>query len=331
VATQYRTPAYVARVLCRAQRPVTVRTLLNWADKGLLPRLIDKGKGQGKGKVYFWHEPDIVRRAYTVRELLSWSSRTETTAFMLWLLGYNVDVARWVRPRFAFMLDVPTDLVDFRSLIVNADEEQVGESLSDDAYEEMLNRLSELAVEAVARWRHDPRRQPNRALILDPRTVEMFFNVLTNPHYEPSVELLSQLISEYPSQLGRRSRPGDAREQAEYAEFVQQCLSFMARTLSVPRQHAAVVHATDEDWRQVQQDFQRVLRTLTRLVHRSHSLGREVPDIGMFKYNVVLLLGAHFVVPIVLALGRAGYGHWIERASTFLDRMDEQLASGSFE
>src|SRR5260370_27557636 len=87
----------------------------------------------------------------------------------------------------------------------------------------------------------------------------------------------------------------DAKGQAEFAAWAQQWLSYIARTVSVPRQYVAVVHAMDGDWQQVQQDFQRVLATLARLNRLTQAQGRDIPDIGLFKYNVVAFLGVHFV------------------------------------
>src|SRR5258708_3695425 len=187
MASPYRTPAYVARMLCRAHRLVTGRTLLNLAKKGLLPRLAERGKGQGKGKIYYWKERDIVHRAYTVRELLWWSSRTEYVPFMLWLLGYNVDDQRWVRPRFIDMFAGVEELQEIHDLREDVDTGQAELSVDGYAYEELLDRLSQLAVELVARWRHDPRQRPNRSFLNDPRAAEIYLNVLRNPAYEPGI------------------------------------------------------------------------------------------------------------------------------------------------
>src|SRR5258708_4235523 len=184
---------------------------------------------------------------------------------MLWRLVYDMDVERWVRPRFVYMLGDPAELRDVDGRPGDTDEEQAGVSMRDDAYEELLYRLSQLAVEAVARWRHDPRQQPNRELITDPQVVEILYNVLRNPSYTPSIEVITRLMEEHAAQRVRQPDANgeqttlDAKGQAEFAAWAQQWLSYIARTVSVPRQYVAVVHAMDGDWQQVQQDFQRVL------------------------------------------------------------------------
>src|SRR5258706_7314864 len=229
------------------------------------------------------------------------------------------------------------ELQEIHDLREDVDTGQAELSVDDYAYEELLDRLSQLAVELVARWRHDPRQRPNRSFLNDPRAAEIYLNVLRNPAYEPGIEVITELMDEHPPQrVGRTESNGarttmDAQEQGELAEFLQKWLRFAARTLSLPRLYDAVAHASDVDWHRAQQDFQRVLSTLALLVRRaSHLQGREVPDIGLFKYNVVGHLG-NFFVPFVLALRRAGYAHWIERGLSFLDFMDDQLSAASFE
>ena len=201
----YRTPAHVAAALNRVHRPVKPRTLLSWAERGLLPRLAERGRGQAKGKIYYWAERDIVHQAFIVYELLRWRHRTDEVQLMLWLLGYKVSVEHWIRPSFLQMFEGVEELPEEGSLGEDGKLLDRGGHAADDplgpadveAEEERLMQLSEVAVRNSKRWRHIPRREPNHRVIADPQVIEIYLNVLLNPRYEPSPEVLDELAGTY--------------------------------------------------------------------------------------------------------------------------------------
>lgn len=67
---------------------VKKRRLTDWRANELLPELSSKGQGKGRGKLYFWSQPDILRHAITVYELLEWHTRFNEIYLPLWLLGF---------------------------------------------------------------------------------------------------------------------------------------------------------------------------------------------------------------------------------------------------
>ena len=83
--------------LSASGRTVSLATLAGWRKEGLLPPLASHGLGTGKGKSYYWREPDIVGHAYATYDLLRKYGRPETALWMLWLSGYSVPLRQFRR------------------------------------------------------------------------------------------------------------------------------------------------------------------------------------------------------------------------------------------
>jgi hypothetical protein len=81
------TQQQVVEALATTGRIVEARTLVDWRRRGLLPKLKEKGRGQGMGKVYFWEQPNIVDQAAFVFDLGGWDTRKILLA--LWCCGFN--------------------------------------------------------------------------------------------------------------------------------------------------------------------------------------------------------------------------------------------------
>src|SRR5437879_645164 len=59
-------PETLRAELCLRGCPTSKRWILECVRKRLLPALSERGKGQGKGKVYFWDNPAIVEQAVAI-------------------------------------------------------------------------------------------------------------------------------------------------------------------------------------------------------------------------------------------------------------------------
>src|ERR1700760_943882 len=75
-------------------RPVTLTELVRWRKDGLLPPLAAHGLGKGRGRTYYWREPDIFPQARTAFDLLAKYGRTDAVTRMLWLSGFAVPLPR---------------------------------------------------------------------------------------------------------------------------------------------------------------------------------------------------------------------------------------------
>jgi hypothetical protein len=82
------TPKQVIEELAKTGRHVEARTLTDWGARGLIPKPIEKGRGRGKGKSYFWTDDNILDRAAFVADLPSWE--TDRTVLVLWFCGFEV-------------------------------------------------------------------------------------------------------------------------------------------------------------------------------------------------------------------------------------------------
>ena len=82
------TPKQVVNELAKTGRRMTERKLTDWRARELLPKLSEKGKGRGKGKVYFWTQPDILDRAAFVADHKGWD--TSRVLLVLWCCGFEV-------------------------------------------------------------------------------------------------------------------------------------------------------------------------------------------------------------------------------------------------
>jgi hypothetical protein len=93
------TPKQVIEELAKTGRRVEARTLTDWRSRGLLPRLIERGRGQGRGKVCFWTDTDILDRVALVADLPSWE--TDRTILALWSCGFKVSAEQlkkaWIK------------------------------------------------------------------------------------------------------------------------------------------------------------------------------------------------------------------------------------------
>jgi hypothetical protein len=85
------TPKQLIDELAKTGRIVKPRTLTDWRTRGLLPKLKDKGRGPGKGKIQYWIEHDILDQAAFVFDLPSWD--TPQIIFALWCCGFKVQPA----------------------------------------------------------------------------------------------------------------------------------------------------------------------------------------------------------------------------------------------
>jgi hypothetical protein len=71
--------------------PCSKIQILDWARKGLLPRLSNRGKGHGQGKLYFWNDMAVIQQAITVHILRRLKYPTTIIRISIWLMGFPCD------------------------------------------------------------------------------------------------------------------------------------------------------------------------------------------------------------------------------------------------
>lgn len=80
--------------MARGRRQVSLSELALWRRNGLLPPFSSRGRGQAKGKTYYWTQPDILTQAQTVFDLLQRHGRADLALVTLWLCGFDVPLPR---------------------------------------------------------------------------------------------------------------------------------------------------------------------------------------------------------------------------------------------
>lgn len=75
-------------------RLVVPATLCDWRKEGFLPPLSAEGRGQGRGKSYFWRQADILDNACAMFDLSVRYGRSEAALMALWLAGFSVSLPR---------------------------------------------------------------------------------------------------------------------------------------------------------------------------------------------------------------------------------------------
>jgi hypothetical protein len=83
------TPENLRAELCLRGCPTSKRWILECVRKGLLPALSERGKGQGRGKRYFWGDPAIVEQAVAIFILRDLKYPTSVLRLSIWLMGFS--------------------------------------------------------------------------------------------------------------------------------------------------------------------------------------------------------------------------------------------------
>lgn len=82
------TPKQVVDTLGKLGRVVNERLLVDWRQRGLLPKLTTRRLGRGKGTLNLWDQPNIVDQAAFVADLGGLDTHKITLA--LWCCGFDV-------------------------------------------------------------------------------------------------------------------------------------------------------------------------------------------------------------------------------------------------
>lgn len=77
---------------------VSKRRLVDWIQKGLLPRPEKRGRGRGLGISALWHQVNIVEQAANVALSLKSNRRVAQAYLPLWLMGFEVPHGKVRRP-----------------------------------------------------------------------------------------------------------------------------------------------------------------------------------------------------------------------------------------
>lgn len=75
-----------------SRRSLTPRGARDWWTKGLLPKPMRRGLGQGKGTETYWTDPRVLRQAQAAHDLMAQHARAGVVLWGLWLLGFPISL-----------------------------------------------------------------------------------------------------------------------------------------------------------------------------------------------------------------------------------------------
>lgn len=275
-------PEELVSEMQRLDYPITKRRLIDWIQKGLLPHPQSHGRGQGRGKVYEWSEPNILHRAIDVFELLEWHRRAAALFLPLWVLGYDVP-----------LLEIRAGL---QRLV---DGLETGVETAVPRFGDRSDLVSDLLVTAEAQLHGQPDAPP---LPL----VAAFLHAFIDPATRDWALLLEDLGNAMASAEREHAAWSEAGSATAAAAFIRD-------QLSVPQLQQTVANATEGDLAMVHRD----LRTVTQSARAVASVGMDIEP-GML-IRILVTIGSWGAV-LGLALRREGHDEMVDRSvSGFTD------------
>jgi hypothetical protein len=212
------------------------RRLVDWRQKELLPPLVKRGRGQGRGWAYGWDDSLIVEQVIAVQELLWMHERTSWLYVPLWCLGFDVPLER-VKARLVAM-------VERRQSSLTGGEKDP---------DVLADRLSELAV--TLGIRPGPRRGYPR---MTAEAAEYWLNLLAgDADYAPESETLEEIAADLWRLSGRDALVGISVDAWRLSELdLDAAQQWTRQYAAIPRLVEAAGDATEDEWAAVHADWQ---------------------------------------------------------------------------
>jgi len=265
---------------------MTPRRLVDWRQKELLPPLVQRGRGQGRGWVNGWKDARVVEQAIAVQELLWIHERTDWLYVPLWCLGFDVPLAR-VKPQFL------TKLARQRTFLTGGAEDP----------EDLGDTISELAFHEATRP------GPRTSKRLSPDLLEFVISLLVGvTEYTPDFDALRELaveIERYRGSNDGAKAPQLRRLDERWPAMLRLVRRWVHRYASLARLEEAAIAATDAEWEAVHTDW----RTLHELIA---SIRDSVPSDRQETLGDLALrgsaIGGPWLTLVCLSLRRSGQG-----------------------
>jgi hypothetical protein len=276
----------------RRDIPLSKRVLTDWRAKGYLPPLHVKGLGQGKGKTYFWSDPQVIERALLVDEALQSNYRGRKILFILWLFGY----------------DIPSAVIREHLLngIANFAKMARGERQERGAIEEHIDDLTTKYYVVASKY-------PELQLPRDtpPAAMEMVLNIFANPTYDLSDAPFEEGLAASLEGESKRMSSGESGSSVssdERAMNTKAMWRFVHEHFSLNHMHAAVNDANEDQLRQAQIDITFLFDFIGRV-----STGKpEIERLKELRAFAAYSLG-NLLTVVDLTLRHQGLGHLIDQ------------------
>jgi hypothetical protein len=300
------TPDEVLRELKERGYDVSSRRLVDWRQKQLVPPVKKRGRGQGRGWVYVWEDPQIVEQVIAVQELLWIHERTSWLYVPLWCLGFNVPLER-VRSQLLARIERR------QSFLTGGEKDP----------EELGFQLSELALTEVTR--PGPRRGRSQE---SADVLEYWLNVLAgDTDYAPDWEALEEIATALWRFSGRDALAGMSVDSWRLDELDLDVVQRWARQYAaMPRLEEVVLNAAESEWTAVHADWQALAQAV-----RTFGTFAEEEDrwdhLHFFWFRAIAVAGPWLNL-VDLSMRRQGQGKmWDDirhGVSVFIERLEAE-------
>lgn len=309
------TQSRVVEMLHRLGRTeVTERTLVDWRAERLLPPLTKEKNPNGRGWVYLWTDPQVIRQANMIAELLDWYASFDGIRLPLFCLGFPVELNGEKGIRGA--------LIKW----VHGYEAKHAEGLSDPedvAHAMHMAFLEDFERSPSFRWLFH--RDPGEA-----KPVEQMMRSLNSdqPGYQPSDKQLGHWFAKQTLNVLARSyvdHPVDmdaaleAAGGAEFLDFGETTVAYVRRHMTVSRLDALIRKSTSEQFNQAQTDWMVVLGHLSSILE---AVGEEPTPDERFGFASKM---APMCILGILSLRATGLGSKVDEAKEVMSPLPALL------
>jgi hypothetical protein len=279
------TPDELVKELKDRGYPVTLRQLRDWREKGLLPRLKARGRGQGLGKVFYWADQGIVEHTVAVYEITKRRSRFKNAHRLeLWFLGYPDDLDL-VREAYLASLDF------FEHAWTR------GKSNADDVEDELARIASQAGRKMASEtgWRDEQIDDLVRAVL---RTV-------FSPSWRFDIAEIEEPLGQWLSQLSRR----DVELPKITAGNLEVALQWLRGSLSISSVRRAIEGATYSELETAHKRWRTVRGSVQLLAERCE--GQASEEFFHMGRQLSLMFGG-LCICVLLWMGKRGLGRMID-------------------
>lgn len=284
------TEEYLIHVFDEREIPLNKRVLTDWRAKNYLPPLETKGRGQGKGRSYFWTDQKVIERALLIDEALNSNYRGSKVLMVLWLFGHEISPA-------SIRNHLITSLAKVGRLMR-------GDSTDSEAIDEHIYAFTEKYYQLASRYPQLNLPHDNPASVM-----EMALNIFANPGYDladtpfddgirASIEIDKQICA---------SATKPKLSEIEAIQNAKQMWRFVHEQFSLSHAHRVITTTTDQTLRQVQND----VSTLFAFLGQQWSERADIEALREFSIQFAYFFGMLLTVTD-LTLRERGLGHFID-------------------
>jgi len=264
------------------------RVLTDWRSKGYLERLQVKGKGRGRGKIYF-SSRNALNRALLVDEALRLDYSGTQILFILWLFGYEV-------PSSVIRNHLLSALENLRKAAGGG--KQDGSAISE--------HIENVVLEYYRIAQKYP--QLNLSCELPDVGMEMILNVFANREYDLSELAFEEGIEAVLSTFKQDRIQPPAETAVDRLQNAKNEWQYVHNHFSLAHFHDAITAATDEHISRVQADVGLIFRVIAERAKGKPELERLREFCVLFAYGFGMLF-----IPINLIVRHQGWGGFIDQ------------------